>query len=270
MARFSHVLVSALLIPAACSQVLGIEDAHVDNSLLDKPGASGSSNPASSGTSASAAGIGGEDSSPPVSGGASGGGTGGKGAAGEEPGAGGVPAGPELPSLCERYCDKVMTHCKGKYEQYRSFDQCVEVCKRLPSGEVGDQNVNTVECRIRQAGFAEREDFLYCKSAGPLGDDKCGSNCVSFCSLMQTACTAENTATNLEPSYFASSQECLEACGAIPVHADDPLSYSSSAPSSFIGNTLYCRTYHLAAGLEQDAPDEHCPHAMGGDPCIEP
>jgi hypothetical protein len=166
-----------------------------------------------------------------------------------------------------------MTNCKGKYEQYRNFEQCVEVCKRLPEGTSGDENVNSVQCRVRQAAFAESEPFVYCKSAGPLGAGKCGSNCVAYCSLMQTTCTAESTSGNLELSYFADSQACLAACGAIPTHEDDPTQYSSSAtasPSCFVGNTVYCRIYHVAAALEQDAPDEHCPHAMGGDPCKDP
>lgn len=273
MARRSHSWLLLLLLPAACTQVLGIEDAHVDSSLLDTPSAGTGGKSMLAGTSGTS-GQAGEASVIPVpSGGSAGSASGGSNAGGELVASGGSPEEPTPTSLCERYCDRVMTNCKGKYEQYRSFDQCVEVCKRLPEGEEDDQDVNTVECRVRQADFAESEPFVYCKAAGPLGTGKCGSNCVSFCSLMQATCTPESTATNLEPSYFESSQACLEACGAIPTHEDDPAAYSSSAtaePSSFVGNTLYCRTYHLAAGLEQDAPDEHCPHAMGGDPCIEP
>lgn len=266
----------ALLLPAACTQVLGIEDAYVDSSLLDSPRAgSGGGGSSAAGTgSTSLSGGGGVPDEPLATGGSSGNVSAGTSpVAGETSASGGAPDAPEPPSLCERYCDKVTANCKGKYEQYRSFDQCVEVCKRLPAGEEEDEDVNTVECRVRQADFAESEPFVYCKAAGPLGTGKCGSNCVSFCSLMQSACTEASTAGNLELSFFESSQACLAACGAIPTHDDDPTAYSSSAsaePSSFVGNTIYCRTYHLAAGIEQDAPDEHCPHAMGGDPCIEP
>jgi len=126
---------------------------------------------------------------------------------------------------------------------------------------------------LRQAGLADSEPFVYCKSAGPLGEGKCGSNCVSYCSLMQEACTPDSTAGNREPSYFESSQACLTACGSLPDASNGSQHYSSSAsadPTSFVGNSVFCRTYHVAAGLEQDAPDEHCPHAMGGDPCIDP
>lgn len=268
-----------LLVPVACTQVLGIEDAHVDSSLLS-PGSAGSSGATTSATSGSGSrepGDGGDGTVLPGSGGKQTGSSGSTsssgGSGGSEVAQGGSPDGPVEATLCERYCDKVMTNCKGKYEQYRSFDQCIEVCKRMPPGETGDHDVNTTECRVRQADFAESEPFVYCKSAGPLGTGKCGSNCVSYCSLMQATCTAASTEGNLEPSYFETSQACLEACGGIPTHENDPTQYSSSAsaePSSFVGNTVYCRVYHLAAALEQDSPDEHCPHAMGGDPCIEP
>ena len=267
-------VVGLLALSAGCSQVLGIEDAHVDADLLGD-GQAGSVN--QSGTKSTAAGTSNEAAGAAhVHGGSSGGGTSGNAGsanaveAGADSGEGGAPA---SASPCESYCDAVMTNCKGKYEQYRSFDQCVQVCKKLPEGTAGDQDVNSVQCRIRQAGFAESEPFVYCKSAGPLGAGKCGSNCVAYCSLMQTTCTDESTVGNLELSYFENSQACLSACGAIQAHTDDPTQYSSSAtasPSCFVGNTIYCRMYHVAAALEQDTPDEHCPHAMGGDPCNEP
>ena len=270
--RFTQVL-GLLALSVGCSQVLGIEDAHVDAELAAGGGskAQGGS-PLVAGSSGEVAG------DTHVHG--SGGSVGGNGAdqagstsvtdAGADTGQGGAP--PEA-SACESYCDAVMTNCKGKYEQYRTFDQCVQVCKRLPEGTAGDEDVNSVQCRIRQATFAESEPFVYCKSAGPLGAGKCGSNCVAYCSLMQTTCRAESTSGNLELSYFTDSQACLAACGAIPPHQDDPVQYSSSAtasPSCFVGNTVYCRIYHVAAALEQDTPDEHCPHAMGGDPCKDP
>jgi hypothetical protein len=259
--------VGLLALSAGCSQVLGIEDAHVDPDLLG--GFAGSAGKSGSGSTVAGTtneATGGKHAH--GSGGSSGSGSAAE--AGADNGEGGAPP---APSPCESYCDAVMTNCKGKYEQYRNFDQCVQVCKQLPEGTPGEQEANSVHCRIRQAALAESEPFVYCKSAGPLGAGKCGSNCVSYCSFMQTTCTAESTEGNLELSYFPDSQACLEACGAIPTHENDPAHYSSSAtadPSCFIGNTVYCRMYHVAASLEHDTPDEHCPHAMGGDPCNEP
>lgn len=262
-----------------CTQVLGIEDARVDASFgaalsgatSSLAGSSAAGSAGSHGAHEASAGapddtgVGGKSSGPVQSAGAK---TSGEGGDTTTPGVGGAPP---APTLCEQYCDKVTSNCKGKYEQYRSFDQCVEVCKRLPPGEHGDEEVNSVSCRLRQADFAESEPFVYCKSAGPLGAGKCSSNCISYCSLMQATCTAASTAGNVELSYFASTEECVGACNALPSDEQGPQQYSSSAsaePSSFVGNNVFCRTYHVTAALEQDSPDEHCPHAMGGDPCI--
>ena len=263
-----------LALSGACAQMLDIQDARVDATLTG-------------GASAAQAGTG----SPSDGGDQSSGGSSGAGAAGSHSGGAGHQAGTSAtqdsagagyttsagagdtgqPTTCETYCDAVLQNCKGKYEQYRSFDQCIEVCKRLPPGTPGDENVNSVECRIRQAHFAESEAFLYCKSAGPLGAGKCASNCVSYCSLMDATCTQSSTAGNVELSYFNDTQECLAACTALPDDPTGPVQYSSSAtavPSTLMGNNVFCRTYHVAAALEQDAPSEHCPHAMGGDPCV--
>jgi hypothetical protein len=270
----THASAALLLLTAsACSELLDIQDAHVDSSLLGGYGGSTAAD-----TSAGLAGTAGE-----ISGGKSMGGaheqieggssdSGGTLTVGSASNGGGDAGASSEPDLCERYCDKIASVCKGKYEQFRTFDQCVRVCQRLPPGAPGDQDTNTVSCRLRQAEFADSEPFVYCKSAGPLGAGKCGTNCVSYCSLMQQACTAQSTSGNLEPSYYASTQACLTACGELPENDAGPVQYSSSAtaePSSFVGNNVFCRTYHVAAALEQDAPDEHCPHAMGGDPCID-
>ncbi len=265
-------LLGGLSLASACSQILGIEDAQVDPNLeAAGSGATSSGSSASGGSVTTQASAGaGSQGHAGNSGSTAAAGTGGGGSSGAAPpemGAGGAP--PE-PTLCERYCDQISAHCTGKYQQYRTFDQCVAVCKRLPAGEPGDDDINSVSCRLRQAEYAASEPFVYCKSAGPLGAGRCGSNCLAYCSIMQATCTSESTAGNLELSYFASAQECLEACGALPSDEQGPEQYSSSSsaePSSFVGNHVYCRTYHVAAALEQNTPDEHCPHAMGGEPC---
>jgi hypothetical protein len=267
-------LVAALLLGPACSQIIGIEEAQVDDTLGTPPSNAGNSAVSGSLSNSSMAGAG-AAAEPTHNHGGTGGqaptNKAGDSVGGEQPDPSGTGGAPPEPSLCERYCDEVTSNCKGKYEQYRTFDQCVEVCKRLPPGEPGDDDVNSVSCRVKQAEFAESEPFVYCKSAGPLGAGRCGSNCISYCSLMQATCTPASTEGNLELSYFENSQACVEACNAIPQDDAGPVHYSSSAsaePSSFIGNNVYCRTYHVAAAIEQDTPDEHCPHAMGGDPCI--
>lgn len=273
----SAALLVILALGSACSQILDIEQAHVDPTLAGSAGTSlGGAHSTGAGSSNSELNNAGQSDSSDAgqaSGGThdhTGGGSGGAGSPGGS-NAGTAGSAPTEVGLCERYCEQVTRTCKGKYEQYRSFDQCIRVCQRLPPGAPDDEDTNTVSCRLRQAEFADSEPFVYCKSAGPLGEGKCGSNCVSYCSLMQGACTVESTAGNLEPSYFGSSQACLSACTELP-ETTGALHYSSSAsaePTSFVGNTVFCRTYHVAAALEQDTPDEHCPHAMGGDPCME-
>jgi hypothetical protein len=266
-----HALFPALalmVLSGACAQVLDIEDARIDPTLSEVPGGfSGSPALAESGAQnhgGSSAAVGGRSSAgsgnSSVAGSSSslaGSGTSMAGAAGE-------------PSTCESYCAAVVNNCTGEYEQYRTLAQCLEVCKQLPAGATGDENVNSIECRMRQAYFAESEPAVYCKSAGPLGAGKCDSNCASYCALMQTTCTASSTAGNVELSFFNSPQDCMAACNALPADPSGPVQYSSSptaVPSSYIGNNVYCRAYHVVAAIDQDAPTEHCPHAMGGDPC---
>jgi hypothetical protein len=260
---------------AACTQILDIQDAWIDPTL---GGSASAGNGGAGSMSDAGAGPGGTNS---VAGGhnhtggtthQAGADAGGASAGTDEgtAGAGGSDT-PDEPTLCESYCEAVLDNCKGKYEQYRTIGQCLEVCKRLPPGTPGDGNVNSVECRVRQARFAEAEAFLYCKSAGPLGAGKCGSNCESYCSLMDNTCTQSSTAGNVELSYFGDTQACMSNCTAMGDDPTGPTQYSSSAtvePSNLVGNNIYCRTYHVTAGIEQDAASEHCPHAMGGDPCI--
>jgi hypothetical protein len=263
-----------LTLSVACTQVLDIQDAWIDPSLSGGTSASngGTSSVAGAGHDAGGStagsghnhGGGPSDQAGTSAVGAS------AGTDASEAGAGGD--GPNPPkSTCDAYCDLVLANCTGKYEQYRNRTQCLEVCKRLPEGAPGDDLVNTVQCRIAQAGFAESEAFHYCKSAGPLGEGRCGSNCAAYCSLMDATCTKTSTDGNIELSYFEDTAACLANCSAMATDPSAPPYYSSSAtiePNSLVGNNIYCRTYHVAAGIEQDTPSEHCPHAMGGDPCI--
>lgn len=255
-----------LCLSAACTQILDIQDAHIDPTLSAAFG--GASTAGASGSGGAGAPLGESGTQEP---GGSVGGLGSGGPSESTAGADSSMAGAaETPNACPSYCAAVISNCTGKYEQYRTLNQCLEVCKQLPPGSAGDGNVNSLECRIRQVHFAESEPLVYCRSAGPLGAGKCGSNCESYCSLMQLTCTADSTAGNQELSYFKSTEDCLADCAALPADPSGPTQYSSSVasvPSTYVGNNVYCRTYHVTAALEQDAPTEHCPHAIGGDPC---
>jgi hypothetical protein len=306
--RLRPAVLTALVV-LGCNQLLDVQDARVDPTLVSATagkagaastdagtagtigGSSSGSGGATGGTGGSGTDNGGEGNddggAPPSSGGKGGAGTGGHAAHGGSSGAGKGGSGganggtgntttgeggsgePTL-TLCERYCDAVMTNCKARYEQYLEFSHCVDVCRTMEPGSPDDRDVDTVECRLRQAGFAESEPFVYCKSAGPLGAGECGSNCVSYCNLMQRTCTAESTEGNLEPSYFDSTEACLSSCTAIEADENTPDQYTTSAtvdPVCFMGNHVYCRAYHVTSAIVEGAPDEHCPHAMGADPC---
>jgi len=266
-----------VLLSAACTQVLGIEDAWIDPSLSGGSSASNggtSSNPEGGGHNSAAGGAAGSMHNHGTGGGNQAGMSAVGASAGTDDssaGAGGSDKPSQPATKCDAYCDGVMANCTGKYEQYRNRTQCMAVCKHLPEGTPGDKNVNTLECRMSQVRFAESEAFLYCKSSGPLGEGRCGSNCEAYCSLMTATCTPDSTAGNVELSYFPDTQACLSNCAALSPDPSGPIQYSSSAtitPSSLVGNNIYCRTYHVSAGIEQDSASEHCPHAMGGDPCI--
>ena len=255
-ARWFTVAIASCIALGGCSSVLGIEDAQFDASLestdtsASLPSTGGASH--HGGTSHSTTQAGGTSD---ASGNSSGGSTAQVGR-----------------TTCERYCDATLANCSGELEQYRNLHQCLEVCARLPEGERGDENKNTVSCRLRLAEFAENEPSVYCKSAGPLGQDRCGSNCEAYCTLMQSTCTPESTANNFEPSTYPSTTACLTACAGLAPSTNDPKAYTSSPkamPSTYVGDHVFCRTYHLAAALDDAAADEHCPHAMGGDPCIK-
>jgi hypothetical protein len=297
------------LVLLGCNQLLDVQDAHVDPTLdpvnAGKGGAGSTSDAGTAGTlggsgnGGAAGGTGGTDTetggegnddggAPPSSGGKGSGGDGAHAAHGGSSGSAATGSGgagnggtgntttgeggtgePTL-TLCERYCDAVMTNCKARYEQYSEFSHCVNVCRTMEPGEPGDRDKDTVECRLRQAGFAATEPFVYCKSSGPLGAGECGSNCVSYCNLMQRTCTAESTEGNLEPSYFDSTEACLSSCTGLVADENTPDQYTTSAtvdPVCFMGNHVYCRAYHVTSAIVEDAPDEHCPHAMGADPC---
>ncbi|HEX6272782.1 MAG TPA: hypothetical protein VFZ53_07080, partial [Polyangiaceae bacterium] len=171
-----------VLLASSCAQLFDIEDAAVDPALGESSGGSSSGGNDSGGSSgatttggSSGQATGGSGGTSGTSGGAQSGGSGGStqggsSTGGTDTGTGGDGgSGSEPVPLCERYCEAVMSNCKGRYEQYRNFEQCMSTCDALPAGAVGDDDVNTVECRLRQAEFAESEPFVYCKSSGPLG-----------------------------------------------------------------------------------------------------
>jgi hypothetical protein len=237
---------------AACSSLIGIDDAEVDPNL-HLGGGTGNATGGSAGHSQSGGSAG--------TAGASSGGSGGSAGTGETgglPGTGGsagTAAGgssgqdASAPTLCERYCTTVMTNCTEANAVYASEITCLAVCAKLAEGSPGDETGDTVECRITQAVLAETtgEPGFSCPAAGPGGNGVCGSNCEAYCELMDAIC----------PSFIDAS--CLDVCEAVPDNGAFNVSIQG-------GNTIQCRFYHVSAATQ--SPAFHCPHAAGEAICV--
>lgn len=259
MARIFQGIALALLTPFGCAQILEIEQATVDPSLLEAntvgSSGAGASSHEHSGTAAQGGG--------PTSGGPN---AGGRGDAQEPPpggesGTGG--SGDPIRTLCDQYCETIGKYCTGDQLQYRDSEQCLAVCSLLPEGAVDESDGNTVACRARYAAKARyaagTELAAYCRQAGPGGDDRCGGNCEGFCSIMMPTC-APNTADH----HFESAQACQLACSRL-----QQIPYTYGHASVADSNTVQCRLFHASSAVMLD-PEEHCEHAMGFTLCEAP
>lgn len=263
-----HASLVIVLLAAACGQVLGLEEAYIDDNLSESPASTQTDGSSDTGTNsntsmssattdaATAATTGGgggpsatsSEASADTTGSTSGGGE--TGETGETMTTGSV----DLPSLCESYCASIDEYCIGDNLQFRDLAQCLRVCSAFPEGEVGDEDQNSVACRMKYAGKARyaagTELAAYCRQAGPGGDDRCGSNCEGLCSVMLLACTEEDAA----PYFYQSFDDCISACTDLP-----QVEYYYGIAD---GNSLQCRLFHAASAAMSD-PGEHCEHAFG-------
>jgi hypothetical protein len=167
---------------------------------------------------------------------------------------GGGGAGGGTADACQGYCDTIMDNCKDVNVQYMDAATCLGTCKMLPPGAAGDQMGNTVQCRTYHAGApATMNAAMHCTHAGPGGDDFCGNNCESFCSIATKTCATQ----------WPDMTTCLTTCGGF----DKMPKYSSSV---IAGNSFACRLYHLTVATVD--PASHCGHTIEmtkmGDPCF--
>jgi hypothetical protein len=239
---------SVLLLGQAigCSSVLGIEEAHYDPLF----GAGTNPDAGADGSDGAAA-----DSNNPVNPS--------DGSAGDGAGQTTSDGGDGGESVCQTYCTDIMRYCTGNMMQYIDIPQCLKVCSLFPPGETmdGSQGGNTAACRQKYAGkmkYASGSELDgYCQKAGPASDGTCGSICEAYCTLMMPTCTADRTPS----AYFASTEECMSACGGLP---DVP-------PYTVADGTLpdrydaQCRMFHTCSAVMD--PDEHCDHAIGATMC---
>jgi hypothetical protein len=166
--------------------------------------------------------------------------------------------------VCNEYCDLAMENCTEENAVYKQRETCIGVCNVLPLGELGEPvNANTVACRLEQAKKAVSEPEVNCDSAGPAGGNQCGTDCASFCYLLETACPA-----NYKSDKLTSTQDCLDKCAGLPDAQEfDVEGYYDT-------NTVECRIIHLAnvpalgtahCGHGDFKSTEHC-----GPPATEP
>jgi hypothetical protein len=174
---------------------------------------------------------------------------------------------PKLPAckgtdaLCNTYCNTVYSACVGELAQYTSLQNCQKVCANLPPGQVGDDMVNTVQCRLAQANLAAalspQDKAIYCPGAGPGGNGLCGENCEGACTIITQACVGKYQV------FMGDINACETSCQAIP----DQHTFNSTDATMSEGNTVQCRIWHASAAAESN--NLHCGHASGLSPCDE-
>jgi hypothetical protein len=240
-------LTALLLSAAACSQVLGIEEARIDPGLVP---------PSTTGGIDATSGGGGSTS-------VDSGGSGGAGGGTIDSGGGAPDAGPDSSDspVCRQYCNDIMAYCPGDAKQYVDSAQCLKACALYPEGLVTDPDGNSASCRLKYAAKAQYslgiERDTYCRKAGPGSDSTtCGSICDGFCTLMMGACTAK-----FAPYTFPSVGDCMTACRALK----DAPPYTVSDGTLPDRNDAQCRLFHVCSAVMD--PDEHCEHAMGVTMC---
>jgi len=153
---------------------------------------------------------------------------------------------PEIPApSCVKYCDLVMETCKDEHAQYASSSECLEFCSRLPSGDAGNLESNSLACRQYYADSPARTNAgNYCLAAGPFGGGICGDRCTAFCALTLGACSPTSPG-----APFGSYPDCQTACAAFP-YKDGGLDGGGETPDGpATGDTLNCRLFHVRSAI---------------------
>jgi hypothetical protein len=156
----------------------------------------------------------------------------------------GTALGPE--PNCATYCGQVMSSCTGAHAQYASGTECLELCQRLPAGDAGDTETNSVACRQYYAGSPARTSAGdYCLAAGPFGGGVCGDRCIAFCALTLGACSPDTGG----PAPYGSYPDCQTACSGFP-YLDGGADGGGEPPDGpEQGNTLNCRLFHVRSAV---------------------
>lgn len=145
---------------------------------------------------------------------------------------------------CSSYCSSVMDHCRGNQAQYASREECLAFCARIPIGQTGDTDGNSIACRQSYAESPARTDSVtYCPAAGPFDSRPCGERCPVFCGMVLSVCSPGVDSGVAAP--FNDYSECQTACLDF-LYLDggvDGGSGTVGGPTS--GDSLNCRLYYL-------------------------
>jgi hypothetical protein len=145
-----------------------------------------------------------------------------------------------LPPTCTEYCDKIGDNCTGANAQYDSHAACMNLCGSaadFKEGTPGDDDGNSISCRIHYAELAADNPGVNCGKASASGGNACGSWCENMCGLEAKNCTGNN-------DIYTSEIGCLSKC--VTFNA-------SGSPGDQDGDTVQCRIEQLGTPAYTDA-----------------
>jgi len=142
-------------------------------------------------------------------------------------------------SMCENYCDIVMSTCVNALQQWKDKSQCVLACGAFPQTPVlaTDPIVtggNSVGCRRYHAitGYAVDNLAFHCPHTGPLGGGSTGAVCTDnngcdgFCNLTMAMC----------PSAYTDNAACNTACATWTWNQNSTQSILAMSPGLLAGS----------------------------------
>jgi hypothetical protein len=147
---------------------------------------------------------------------------------------------------CPSYCATIAKNCTGANLEYVTDKACTEMCGHFDLGRPGDEDGDSLACRVYHANAAAMDPNVHCRHAGPLGGTHCGDPCSAFC--LQDLAICGTTA-------YASESQCRTTCALYPYLTAGPGAGDVSIED---GPTLNCRLYHLESAVVD--PVTHCNH----------